>query len=239
MAPFLVPFLKMLCVYFVLDLPSNEPSLTSALVKALPILSLAWLVCLQGIGIGEPPNDYIIYNRRILCGLLLSCIGDIFLIWQQEELYFLIGMLFFAFAHVVYTVAFGFSSPFGLKEFILSFVVWVVVVFTLTIHHPPGMLLYMIPIYACLIALMGWRSLARFSLQGDIPWRKIFSAVGAVLFVASDIYLGFNKFCFHLPFEREVVMTTYYAAQLCMALSVINSHLHRSPPPPPPLIKQD
>ena len=237
MAPFLIPFLKMSCVYFVLDLPTNDPSLAAAaaFVKALPVLSLAWLVCLQGIGIGEPPNHYITYNRWILCGLLFSSAGDILLTWQIEEIYFILGMIAFACTMVCYITAFGFS-PFGLKEFIFCFICVLLVLATLIPCMSPGLFLYLVPLYAVLLAIMCWRSLARFSLQRDIPWRKIFSAVGALLFVISDFVLGINKFCFSVPFHHHAIMCTYYAAQLCISLSVINSHLYRDqyqkhPPP--------
>lgn len=223
----------MSCIYFVLDLPEDQPSFTAAFVKALPVLSLAWLVCLQGIGLGtgDLRNDYITYNRRILCGLLFSAVGDTLLIWQSQEIYFMLGMMFFGFAQGCYICAFGFS-PFGLKEFVSCAVMFLAFLIGLLPCLPTGVLTYMVPIYGALVSMMGWRSLARFNLKGDIPWRKIFSAVGAVLFALSDTTIAINKFCTFVPFERTVVMTTYYAAQLCMALSVINSHLHTDYPYP-------
>ena len=224
MAPFLIPFLKMSCVYFVLDL-SDQPSLTAAFVKALPVLSLAWLVCLQGVGLGEPISQYITYNRRILCGLLLSSIGDAVLIWQKEEIYFIIGLLCFACAQLCYIVAFGFS-PFGLKEMVLCYSAVTVVMVGVYPCLQTMTLSCGVSAYALLITTMSWRSLARFNLRGDIPWRKIFSAVGALLFAMSDIILAVNKFCFAVPFEHALIMTTYYGAQLCIALSVINYHHH-------------
>ena len=63
----------------------------------------------------------------------------------------------------------------------------------------------------------------RFNLRGDIPWRKIFAACGATLLVISDTFLAINKFCWPIAGERYIVMVTYYAAQLCIALSVVNS----------------
>ncbi len=226
MAPFLVPFLKMACVYFLLDLP-NQPLVTKAFVKALPILSLVWLVCLQGVGLGRPSSDFITYNRRILCGLLFCCLGDVALVWQEKEFYFVLGMVAFACAHVCYIIAFG-IHPFGLKELIPCLLVCVLVLSAVIPCIASGVLVWAVPVYVVLVACMAWRSLARFTLRGDIPWRKIFSAVGAFLFATSDLILGLNKFCLTVPFEHELVMVTYYSGQLCIALSVINSHLHGS-----------
>ena len=226
MAPFLVPFLKMACVYFVLDLP-NQPQVTKAFVKALPILSLVWLVCLQGVGLGKHSGDFVSYNRRILCGLLFCCLGDVALVWQEKEVYFILGMAAFGCAHLCYILAFG-LHPFGLKELVPCCLVTLLVLGGVLPCVPSGVLTWAVPVYIVLVASMAWRSLARFNLRGDIPWRKIFSAVGAFLFATSDLVLAVNKFCFSVPLEHELIMLTYYGGQLCIALSVVNSHLQNS-----------
>ena len=133
---------------------------------------------------------------------------------------FLAGMAAFAMGHVAYIVGFGYK-PFGLKELVFSVV---------------ALLLYL-PIYPCLSGIMfpavtfytfllfvgGWRALARFSLKDDeIPWRKIYAAVGTVVFVLSDTVLAANKFCGPFPFARVVTMSLYYTAQCCIALSAVS-----------------
>ncbi len=219
-APFLIPFMKMSCVYFVLWLPEDEPCISAAFVKALPILSLIWFVCLQGIS-GDPSHSY---NRKILLGLVFSCCGDISLIWQTlDDSYFILGLACFLIAHIFYTVAFEFT-PFGLKEFLVLSMIGLTI-FSIVLPMLSGPILYAVLVYGLLLWLMSWRSLARFSLKGDIPWRKIFAACGATLFVVSDSVLAVNKFVMPLPWERQVSMTTYYAAQLCLSLSVVNSRL--------------
>lgn len=216
-APFLVPFLKMSCVYFVLWLPDDQPSITSAFVKCLPILALIWFVWLQG-GNG--------YNLKILTGLVCSCLGDATLVWQSlGTSVFIAGMFFFACGLICYILAFGFS-PFGFKEFIIVAAVCTSIIGYILTFIPEGVLLYGIMGYSCLITLMAWRALARFNLKTVVPWRKVFAAVGALLFVTSDLSLALNKFCWSLPWERTIIMVTYYAAQLCISLSVINSRLY-------------
>ena len=194
-------------------------------MKALPILSLVWLVCLQGVGLGEPVNHCTTYNRRILCGLLLSCIGDVFLIWQEELIFFIMGMACFGCAQTFYIRAFGFS-PFGLKEMVLCYSGFLFILASVFPCLPNAGMSFAVTVYALLVTTMAWRSIARFNLKGDIPWRKIFSAVGAFLFSVSDVILVVNKFCCEVPFEHRLIMTTYYGAQLCISLSVINYHLH-------------
>jgi uncharacterized membrane protein YhhN len=217
----------MACVYFVLDLPEEDPTPTAAFVKALPVLSLAWLVCLHGVRYGNAPSTYVNYNRRILYGLLFSIAGDVLLVWQHYHMYFMLGMICFACTQVCYILAFGFT-PFGFKEFIPALAGLIA---ALSIVYPcvsDGFMAYLVPLYATLLAIMGWRSLACFTLNGEIPWKKILSAIGACLFVISDTFIGINKFCYPVPFERTIIMSTYYAAQLCISLSVINFHLSGS-----------
>lgn len=216
--PFLVPFLKMTCIYFVLWL--DKGTLAAATVKCLPLLSLIWFVCL--LGVADPVTHG--YNRRIAIALAFCCAGDFFLVWSElSEIYFLLGLACFAVGHLIYSLAFGWA-PFGRKELI----------FTLTVGIPVlagvlscvnGFLKYAAAVYGVLLLIMEWRALARFSLQGVIPWRKIYAAVGATLFVASDTILAVNKFCCPVSGERYLIMVSYYAAQFFIALSVVNSAL--------------
>jgi uncharacterized membrane protein YhhN len=46
------------------------------------------------------------FSRRILTGLLFSCLGDALLCWPQ---YFTHGMTAFGVAQIMYTAAFGFE----------------------------------------------------------------------------------------------------------------------------------
>jgi hypothetical protein len=50
---------------------------------------------------------------------------------------------------------------------------------------------------------------------------SIFAIIGSILFIASDSYLAINKFVMALPLAHEVIMLTYYSAQLLIALSIL------------------
>ena len=176
-------------------------------------------MCLQGVT-GEAHHSY---NRKILTGLVCSAVGDVFLVWHDQDLAFLFGMLCFGCAQVAYILAFGFA-PFGLKELVACTVLGSPVV-SVVVTGLPSFLLYPILSYGLLLFIMNWRALARFSIKDDIPWRKIFAACGACLFVISDSCIAVDKFVWAIPGERTIIMITYYAAQLCLSLSVINSRL--------------
>ena len=111
-APFLIPFLKMTCAYFVLLL--DKGSFPAAVVKCLPLLSLIWFVCL--LGVADPVAHR--YNRRVATALVWCCCGDFFLVWSDaNEIFFFLGLGCFAVGHAVYSHAFGWT-PFGFKEFV-------------------------------------------------------------------------------------------------------------------------
>ena len=50
--PKLVPFFKTVAIYFVLFIPADQPSILSAIIKALPIISLVFFVLLNGMSFG-------------------------------------------------------------------------------------------------------------------------------------------------------------------------------------------
>ena len=215
--PVLAPFLKTACVYFILDLPTDSPSLTSTVVKCLPIIALMMFVWAQG----TQDNPY---NTRILLGLGLCCLGDAALVWQHDCLpIFFLGMALFILGHLAYLAAFGFS-PFGLKELLFSSLVTLLPQVLLVVYLPPPFVVPVI-IYAQVLNVAFWRALARFTLRGEIPWRKIYAAVGMFLFNVSDLALAVNKFCWPLPYQHALIMGGYYAAQMFIALSVISSRV--------------
>ena len=66
--------------------------------------------------------------------------------------------------------------------------------------------------YISIILTMGWTA-----IRTGSP----FAIIGALLFIASDSYLAINKFIMPLPFAHEVIMMTYYSAQILIALSIL------------------
>ncbi|RVE44997.1 hypothetical protein evm_010361 [Chilo suppressalis] len=76
----------------------------------------------------------------------------------------------------------------------------------------PPQLAGAVPAYAALLAAMAWRGLARGG----------YSAPGAMLFLLSDAVLAHALFDGPVPYERVLVMSTYYLGQLGIALSVLD-----------------
>jgi len=213
--PKLVPFFKTVAIYFVLSIHAERPSLLAMLIKCLPIISLIVFVLLHGMSLG----DEYTFSRRILTGLLFSCVGDALLIWPQ---YFIYGMGAFAVAQIMYTAAFGFkplNAPLGIALYVLG---TVAVLFLMPGLH--GVLAVGVPLYSVLLMTMIWRATARVQFFEELwTWTKLCSCAGGIVFGISDNLIAFNQFYKPLPHAEVLIMTTYYAAQLGIALSVVDS----------------
>nr|XP_025843976.1 lysoplasmalogenase-like protein TMEM86A [Vulpes vulpes] len=215
--PKLVPFFKATCVYFVLWLPSTSPSWVSALIKCLPIFCLWLFLLAHGLGflLAHPSAT------RIFVGLVFSALGDAFLIWQDQG-YFVHGLLMFAVTHMLYASAFG-MRPLALRT---GLVMAVLSCLAYALLYPclSDAFTYLVGVYVALIGFMGWRAMAGLRLVGAAwRWTELAAGSGAVLFIISDLTIALNKFCFLVPYSRALIMSTYYAAQMLIALSAVES----------------
>ena len=79
------------------------------------------------------------------------------------------------------------------------------------------------------LLVMVWRAVARVQLFSDLwTWTKLCSCFGGILFAISDSLLGLREFGLITEMISSsqcqlLVMSTYYAAQFGIALSVVES----------------
>ncbi|XP_049986786.1 lysoplasmalogenase TMEM86A isoform X3 [Alexandromys fortis] len=215
--PKLVPFFKATCVYFVLWLPSSSPSWVSALIKCLPIFCLWLFLLAHGFRflLAHPSASL------IFVGLVFSAVGDAFLIWQDHG-YFEYGLLMFAVTHILYASAFG-MRPLALRT---GLVIALLSGLCYALLYPglSGAVTYLVGVYVALISFMGWRAMAGLRLVGAAwRWTELAAGSGALLFIVSDLTIALDKFCFPVPCSRALIMSTYYAAQMLIALSAVES----------------
>lgn len=158
------------------------------------------------------------FSRRILTGLLFSCLGDALLVWPH---YFLHGMVAFGIAQLMYTAAFGFKPLNACLGAVLYIGCATAVV--LLLPGLKGVLVVGVPLYGILLITMAWRAIARVQFFGDLwTWTKLCSCAGGIVFAISDILIGFHHFHHPIPHSQALIMVTYYAAQLGIALSVVD-----------------
>ena len=157
------------------------------------------------------------YARLVAFGLLLSLVGDVFLMLPSDR--FVAGLTAFLLAHLCYIAAFtrdgGFSAggSTGRPLFALGAIV-------LALLWPfLGPLRVPVLAYMLVIVVMAWQALERSRQSAhDGAW---WAAVGAVTFVASDAALALARFRGDFAGSRVVVLGTYYLAQWLIATSVL------------------
>lgn len=218
--PKLVPFFKTVTIFFVLfGEDSKLESFFYCAFKCLPIVSLIFFVLLHGMSFSE----YYAYSRKILAGLIFSALGDACLVWKNSG-YFLHGVAMFAVAQVMYSWAFGFRPFKAHVGAVLAAIGGILFIFLLP--GLEGIFVYIGILYITLILTMAWRAIARVEFFNDLwTWTGLCGCIGALLFVISDLVISVDKFLFPVPYSHQIIMLTYYAAQLGITLSVVDSQI--------------
>ncbi|KAH9583780.1 Lysoplasmalogenase-like protein tmem86a [Schistosoma haematobium] len=217
LGPRLVLFFKTFALFYVLY-PKYESTVGYCVFKCAPILSLVTFVYMYGVKI---PNNQA-YSLKIFLGLLFSCLGDAFLVWPSL---LIPGMAMFAITHILYIYAFGFQR---LKLSILFILLPILLCVCVSVKEGlDGINTLVIPAYGLILVIMVWRALAQLTKhEYSIPWTCIASAVGGLLFGVSDTILGICLFSSDISsFKCNLILPTYYAGQLLISVSVVDSHL--------------
>jgi len=141
------------------------------------------------------------------------------LIWDE---YFVHGMAAFGVAHVMYTSAFGFK-PFNPALGAILYSLCGIFVFLL-MPGLSGVLVLGVPLYSMLLATTVWRAVARVQFFEELwTWTKLCSCAGGIMWAISDSLIGFHHFHHPIPYSQALIMVTYYAGQLGLSLSVVDS----------------
>lgn len=152
-------------------------------------------------------------RRWVLAGLVLSLAGDVALLWPQQG--FLPGLVSFLLAHLAYLVAFTRVQRFG--AWWPAFAAYALVAGVILARLWPGVpAALQVPVVAYVLCLASMAAQAavlgrRGAARGGVL------ALGGALFVASDALLATNKFAGPLPLASLWILTTYWAAQWCIA----------------------
>jgi uncharacterized membrane protein YhhN len=152
----------------------------------------------------------------IVLALFFSWAGDILLMFEERKpIFFLLGLSAFFIAQVFYIIFFHIIR---MKEYIRGnalFLLVVVVYYGILISLLSPFLGNMklpVRIYGVVISFM--LMLAMHMMLGKNKKAGWWMMLGAILFVASDSLLAFNKFYSSFNYAGIVVMLTYGLAQL-------------------------
>jgi uncharacterized membrane protein YhhN len=157
------------------------------------------------------------YAFAIGAGLLFSLAGDI---WEMlPRRHFLKALISFLFTHICYVLAF-LSHPPG-SAFLWPALPLGLICAAILAYLWPGLSDGMkapVCVYVAVIGLM-----ATLAVQNALEFPSggtILAAVGALLFMLSDGALAVNRFRRPFHSAEAVILTSYFAGQLLIALSV-------------------
>jgi len=177
--------------------------LTTALILAAALLP------------GNFPTDS--YAVSICLGLVFSLCGDIWLMLPRDR--FLYGLVSFLFARLCYGFAFrtGAAANGFLWALLLLSMIGAITLGYLwpTLHAAlKGAVGLYVAVLVLMTALAEGCALAHFSIG------TLSAAMGALLFLVSDMVLAIDRFRRPFHLARAVVLGSYFAGQLMIALSV-------------------
>ena len=183
----------------------NQP-LLNFVFKPLATLLIIGYVWVRGAGMAAE-------RRWVLIGLACSLAGDVALLWPQQG--FLPGLVSFLLAHLAYLVAFTRRQRLAARPgwFAVYAAVAVLILWQLWPGVPGALRLPVLAYVACLGAM---------AAQTAVVWRGGSArggllALGGALFMSSDALLAINKFGSALPLASLWILSTYWAAQWCIA----------------------
>lgn len=165
-------------------------------------------------------------KNTLLSALVFSWIGDVILLFTDlGEIYFILGLVSFLTAHIIYCILFNQLNKIRKKQNRSVFIFGSILIALYLI----GMVSFLMPflgdlkipvtIYASIISIM-----LLFAFNGFLVWEKpgnllVFS--GAFLFIISDSILAINKFYAPIPKSSFFIMLTYLLAQYLIVIGIL------------------
>jgi len=152
--------------------------------------------------------------------LMFSWIGDVVLLFANfNPLYFILGLISFLLAHIIYIIAFkkitnGYhpqkKMPIVIFLLLLAYLIfmWIILMPTL------GALKIPVIIYSIVITCMLATAIYVDTIINSVASKWLI--IGAISFVISDSLLAFNKFHTPFAFASIAIMSTYLFAQYAL-----------------------
>lgn len=158
------------------------------------------------------------FTLWVTLGLVLSLGGDVALMFESNRA-FLIGLVLFLLAHVIYCIAFTLPNGFHSADLITGAVLLAVAVASYRYLAPGlGQMKGPVIFYILVICFMVNRAASAFFGDAFTLTQAWLITLGAILFLLSDLVLAINRF--RHPFEaNRFGLFLYYGGQLLIALS--------------------
>lgn len=163
-------------------------------------------------------------------GFLFSWFGDLFMMFSAEFLYFVLGIVSFLVAQIVYaflflrTINISGKKPFLKKKpaWLIFYIAFGLIIYILLFNHLDAVLKVVLFIYMLAILFMSAMALNRYGNGHPLSFSLVF--VGSLFFVASDSMIAINRFLMPIPFEGLLIMSTYIVAQFLIMKGILKQY---------------
>lgn len=152
--------------------------------------------------------------------LLFSWLGDVVLMYQSNEVYFMAGIGLFLMAQIIYIVVLRkstYQKPTLNLYRVFPFILYALALFYVLL--PAGD--FTIPIVVYGLVIMTMVIMARLREGNTSQESYQLALYGSILFVLSDSILAFNSFHTAIPYAGVFIMATYCAAQLLLVKGLL------------------
>ncbi len=165
-----------------------------------------------------------------LSAFAASWVGDLFMMFADQFLYFVLGIASFLTAQVIYiflflrTINISGKKTFLTKKpvWLLAYIVYGIIIYILLFPHLEGVLKLAVFIYMLAILSMSSMALNRFGNGHPISFTLVFT--GSLFFVLSDSMIAINRFLVPIPYEGIFIMTTYIVAQYLIMRGILKQY---------------
>lgn len=156
------------------------------------------------------------YKYLIIAALVFSLAGDIFIMLPTDK--FVQGLASFLVAHIFYILAFtsGFG-PFFEWPYLLPALIYTLVFLRILLPKTAELKIPVL-IYSMVLMIFLWQAMGRAFYLADN--NSLYVLAGSILFVASDSVLAYDRFVKSFKYSQAFILSTYWAAQLFLALSI-------------------
>ena len=158
----------------------------------------------------------------LVLALIFSWLGDLALMNDGEEMYFLLGLGAFVLAQLTYTFIY-FKSTFQKPEFqlmpLLPILTFTIFLLAFLLKNAPSAMQIPIVVYAVCITAMAGMARLRMGLTSNLSFQWVL--MGSFLFVISDSAIAIDKFYRPVPYDSVVIMSTYIAAQVLIVMGIL------------------
>ena len=185
----------------------------SAVLKIVPILTMAWLAWRNRQTVGAA-----------LAGALIAhAVGDVLLDLDRDG-YFLPAMGGFFVGHLLYIALFmrhgnvGRTTSKQQRLLTMLLVILTVAILVVLLPKLSGVLAVAVPVYVGALVMM-----AALAIRGR--WRNALPVIGAWSFVVSDALIALNTFVQPIGALEWLIWPTYVAAQILIPIGLLQTKI--------------